>query len=53
MRGEDLEELSQNTAEARITPACAGKTGILGRLFGRPGDHPRMRGEDVNEILVT
>ena len=30
----------------RITPACAGKTGILTRRPACPWDHPRMRGED-------
>ena len=31
----------------RITPACAGKTDVLGGDVDRHADHPRMRGEDV------
>ena len=30
----------------RITPACAGKTSMIGTIGGIAGDHPRMRGED-------
>ena len=44
-RGRPLGDVAQR-AYARITPACAGKTGggVLGWLVW--GDHPRMRGED-------
>ena len=30
----------------RITPACAGKTTLMGMVSASPWDHPRMRGED-------
>ncbi len=33
----------------RIIPACAGNAGILTRQNGRCTDHPRMRGERVEE----
>ena len=32
--------------DARITPACAGKTRRYPLASGRSPDHPRMRGED-------
>ena len=35
-------------SRARITPACAGKTVIAGKMGPGYSDHPRMRGEDEN-----
>ena len=35
----------------RITPACAGKTRILGPGSMKGGDHPRMRGEDLRVVV--
>ena len=32
-----------------ITPACAGKTKLIDRLWRPTRDHPRMRGEDFSE----
>ena len=41
---------SARAVPCRITPACAGKT-PTGRGHGRlSGDHPRMRGEDLDSI---
>ena len=35
-----------------ITPACAGKTLGRGRRADALPDHPRMRGEDDNEVIA-
>ena len=37
-------------SEARITPACAGKTFVLSTSTASRGDHPRMRGEDFYQL---
>ena len=36
-----------------ITPACAGKTSTQKIKLFTPGDHPRMRGEDVKWVIDT
>ena len=38
---------------SRITPACAGKTWWRGSRPAAPGDHPRMRGEDITVQKTT
>ena len=35
-----------------ITPACAGKTPLTCMAISSPGDHPRMRGEDLSRRFV-
>ena len=35
-----------------ITPACAGKIETAGAPPGPPGDHPRMRGENIKDGFV-
>ena len=34
----------------RITPAYAGKSGILHQMFGAEKDHPRVCGEKTKKI---
>ena len=52
MRGEDAGIVAIVSGNARITPACAGKT-ENGELHHRsPPDHPRMRGEDGRTIAA-
>ena len=38
--------------EYGITPACAGKTPVVAQSGRSAQDHPRMRGEDVAEIVA-
>ena len=47
MRGKP-DEVTAYQAEARITPADAGKTLLLIRSKLNHGDHPRGCGENVN-----
>ena len=37
----------RRTSSTRITPACAGKTQLVGSSQKSQEDHPRMRGEDT------
>ena len=46
MRGEDVQPPNIGVTMFRITPACAGKTGVEVAVRHRKQDHPRMRGED-------
>ena len=39
--------------QGRITPACAGKTALPADRSEGNGDHPRMRGEDVQSVLQS
>ena len=39
-------------ADTRITPACAGKSGLTNVRTGRTRDHPRMRGEKAIIALI-
>ena len=40
-----LPKKSDNPHFSRITPACAGNTGNVLRIFSKHKDHPRLRGE--------
>ena len=48
-RGRRL-EFFPDSLDARITPACAGKTRALRSSTPRRRDHPRMRGEDQKAV---
>ena len=47
MRGEDASQEVREDTGKRITPACAGKTGLTDPSTTSKRDHPRMRGEDL------
>ena len=49
MRGKLLSDI-YGICEVRITPACAGKTRAAATRERRPGDHPRVCGENIFEL---
>ena len=51
MRGEDRERKKIPHCQPRITPACAGKTCSGSVRAPKTWDHPRMRGEDVRNVV--
>ena len=48
MRGKVVERLHSVKAD-RITPACAGKSSLMGARLSKRKDHPRVCGEKVKD----
>ena len=48
-RGKDF-KMSKETQDNRITPACAGKSGVQLNYRSHTWDHPRMRGEKISRL---
>ena len=51
MRGKDL-DANGITDMVRITPACAGKSPVALAHGHIHGDHPRMCGEKLKEVVL-
>ena len=50
VRGEEIRECSATTMR-RITPACAGRSRVIGIQNNRYQDHPRVCGEKISVLL--